>query len=861
MGALQDKRRIARIHADVASADSHYAIDAESLSLGKLVLASAAGIFADGTPFDAPGQTPPPAPLNLDLDAFIGRDITCFIELDGAGEFIPGAVDASTDRVGAGVREISALITDAQLWGEEGRHVQYKLTLRPWLHLATLSTDCKIFQNRSVVDILDELLADYPFPVDKRLIDTYPARDYQTQYNETDFQFFERLCQEWGINYFFEHSDGKHRLVLIDNMGAHRANPSEAYAQVEYHPPHWKVDAEYIHAFAPHNQLTSGRYATRDYDYTRPKADLTVSRNDPRPTGQAEGEVYQWHHGGAGSQYAQPGAGAAQGNDPHEEGRHLARLRMQQLRTHGARAQASGHLRGMVPGCTFRLQKHPRKKANGEYLVLDTRFLIEEVGRDSQNVDAVAGRRQQWRAQVDFTAHPVAEPLRPAFTRQKPYTRGPEVAVVVGPEGENIWTDALGRIKVQFPWDRIGRRDQNSTCWLRVSSPWAGNQLGGMHLPRIGQEVVVDFISGDPDLPLCLGRVYNQLNLPPWALPNQQALSGFRSRELTEGGGGNGAGGRGNHLVLDDTDKKIQAQLKSDHQHSQLSLGSIARIEDNAGRKDPRGQGFELRTDGHGALRAADGLLITTEARHGARQHMLDSEETASRLAQGQDQHDSLASAARQAEAQEAGDQHDVAAALKAQNDDIKGKGGDRAANEFPELLAPHLVLSSPAGIESTTPKSTHVASGDHIALTSGAHTSVSAGKSFLVSVKQAIRLFVYKGVIRIVAALDNIYIEAQKQGIHLRAKEEITLRAKRIVLEADEFVKVNGGTSYGNWNSSGIVNGTNGTWLEHAAVHSFAGPDSLPLPAIRFPEPKDSTVCKECLLKAMAAGSAFAKA
>lgn len=145
---------------------------------------------------------------NYNLDDFIGREISVSIELDGAGEFIPGVVGASTDRMGAGVREVNGLITDAQLWGEEGRHIQYRLVVRPWLHLATLSADCKIFQNKTVVDVLDELLGDYSFPVDKRLIETYPARDYQTQFNETDFAFFERLCQEWGINYFFEHSEG-----------------------------------------------------------------------------------------------------------------------------------------------------------------------------------------------------------------------------------------------------------------------------------------------------------------------------------------------------------------------------------------------------------------------------------------------------------------------------------------------------------------------------------------------------------------------------------------------------------------------------------------------------------------------------
>ncbi|MDN4590494.1 hypothetical protein DBA29_18585 [Xenophilus aerolatus] len=325
---------------------------------------------------------------DFDLDAFIGREVSCLIELDGAGEFLPGAVGASVDRVGAGVREINALITEAALWGEEGRHVQYRLVLRPWLHLTSLTTDCRIFQNQSVVQILDELLADYGFPVDKRLVETYPPRDYQTQYNESDLQFFERLTQEWGINYFFEHSDGKHRLVLIDNMGGHQKNPSAAYQQVEYHAPGWKLDAEYLHAFVPHHQLTSGSYSTRDYDYTRPRADLSSGRKDPRPTGQADGEVYQWHADRAGSHYAQPRAGTGQANDPQAEGDHLARLRMQQLRTHGARARASGNLRGMVPGCTFELKKHPRQDANAEYLVLDTDFLIEDVGQDSQSKDA-----------------------------------------------------------------------------------------------------------------------------------------------------------------------------------------------------------------------------------------------------------------------------------------------------------------------------------------------------------------------------------------------------------------------------------------------------------------------------------------
>ncbi|MFM9925133.1 type VI secretion system tip protein TssI/VgrG [Variovorax sp. H27-G14] len=776
---------------------------------------------------------------DFDLDSFIGRELSCLIELDGSGSFAPGAVGASVDHVGAGVRQINALITDAALWGEEGRHVQYRLVLRPWLHLATLSTDCKIFQNKTVVQILDELLADYAFPVDKRLIETYPVRDYQTQFNESDFAFFERLCQEWGISYHFEHSQGKHRLVLTDAMGAYAPSQSAAYQEVEYHAPGWKVDAEYLRSFMPEHQLTSGRYETRDYDYTRPRANLSAARKDPRPTGQSDGEVYQWHAASAaGSHYAQPKAGNADANDPQDEGRLLALLRMQALRTQGARAQASGNLRGMVPGCTFKLARHPRQSANAEYLVLDTRFLIEDVAQDSQNKDASEARKQHWRVQVDLTAHPVAEALRPMPTREKPTSHGPQTALVVGPEGQNLWTDELGRIKVQFPWDRVGQNNQHSTCWLRVSSPWAGNQLGGIHIPRIGQEVIVSFIGGDLDLPICTGRVHNQSNQPPWALPGQSALSGFRSRELTKEGG-NSAAGRSNHLVMDDTEGKIQAQLKSDHKSSSVSLGFITRVEDNAGRKDPRGEGFELRTDGHGVVRAQDGLLITTEARSNAANHAKDMGETTARLKMAQTQHQSLAEAAATAQVQDQGqDQAKVAQSLGTQNDAIKGSGGGNTAQgRFPELNEPQLVLASAAGIAATTPGSLHLQAGEHIAITSEGHISLSAAKRLLVSAKDGIRLFAFKNGMKWIAGNDKVQIQAHKDRINVTAKQavRITSTTGAIHITAPKKVVVNGGGSFTEWSNGSILHGTLGGWVEHAASHLKTGPAQLPLSTEAF--------------------------
>ncbi|MDM0111190.1 type VI secretion system tip protein TssI/VgrG [Variovorax sp. J22R133] len=778
---------------------------------------------------------------DFDLDQFIGREIACTIDLDGAGEFLPGAVGASVDRIGAGVRQINALITDAQLWGEEGRHIQYKLTLRPWLHLATLTTDCKIFQNKTVSEIFDELLADYPFSVEKRLYETYPVRDYQCQFNESDFAFFERLCQEWGISFHFEHSDDKHRLVLSDAMGAYKPNDSAAYQIVEYHAPGWKIDAEYIHTFTPHNHLTSGRYATRDYDYTRPKSDLAVGSRDPRPTGQADQEIYEWHAsqtGSAGSHYAQPRAGATGSNEPAAEGGQLALLRMQALRSHGSRAQASGNLRGMVPGCTFRLAKHPRHRANAEYLILDTRLLIEDVARDSQHLDARTERRQQWRVQVDLTAHPVAQPLRPELTRSKPRTGGPQPALVVGPEGQNVWTDDLGRIKVQFPWDRIGQKNQHSTCWLRVSSPWAGNQLGGVHIPRIGQEVIVDFYGGDPDLPICTGRVHNQMNLPPWSLPGQHALSGFRSRELLPDSG-NASGGRSNHLVMDDTAERIQVQLKSDHQHSQLSLGHIARIDGNRGRADLRGEGFELRTDGHGVLRAQDGLLISTEGRAAASGYIKAMDEAKRRLAKAHEQHEQMAELAQKFEAQQSGkEQSDVANGIAAQNADISGDcKPDVQAGVFPELAKPHLVLASPAGIETSTRQSTHIASDEHNAFTSGGHTSLVVGRGLFASVKDAIKLFAHKAGMKLVAASGDIDIKALNDSIHVLAKLNINQTAERITISAGKELILQGGRSFSRYADEGIVHGTPGFHREQAATHVLEGPQSRSIAANGWPD------------------------
>ncbi|MEJ7807452.1 MAG: type VI secretion system tip protein VgrG, partial [Telluria sp.] len=272
--------------------------------------------------------------------------------------------------------------------------------------------------------------------------------------------------------------------------------------------------------------------------------------------------------------------------------------------------------------------------------------------------------------------------------------------------------DQYGRVRVQFHWDRIGQDNENSSAWVRVASGWAGAQMGFLALPRIGQSVLVQWLDGNCDRPVITGAVANQDNMPPWSLPGELSLTGMRSRELVPGGG-NSAAGRSGHLIFDDSHGKIQTQLKSDHLHSQLSLGHITRIDDNSGRKDGRGEGFELRTDGAGILRAGGGLLVTSEARADGASHLTDMSETLQRLSKARATHEDLAGLAQQHKAQDKnGDQSDVARALKQQNDEIKGVQG--AAGSFPELAEPHVVIASANGIETTAAGSTHVASGEH---------------------------------------------------------------------------------------------------------------------------------------------------
>ena len=430
---------------------------------------------------------------NLPLKPMVGKDMCVNIELDGGGK-----------------RHISGLVTAARVVGHEGRSVTYELRIEPWLKLLTHTSDYKAFQNKTVVEILDEVLAEYSFPVEKRLVENYPPRAWQVQYGETDFDFIQRLMQEWGIYWWFEHSENSHTLVLADAINGHKTCPDSPL--VEWHQEGLKLDKEFIHTITASERLRTGKWVLDDFDFMKPRSLLKSTVANPRDTGHAEYEHYEW-----------PGDYFTMG-----EGEMLTRIRMEAQRSPGSRVGGAGNIRTLMTGYTFTLMNHPTAEVNQEYLLVQTTLFLRDNAQYS-------GQDQHFTYVTTFELHPTSEVYRPQRTLSKPHTKGPQSAIVTGPAGQEIWTDKYGRVKVQFGWDRYGNNDENSSCWVRVSYPWAGKGFGMIQIPRIGQEVLVDFKNGDPDLPIIVGRTYNQDTMPPWGLPGAATQSGFYSHTI--GGG------------------------------------------------------------------------------------------------------------------------------------------------------------------------------------------------------------------------------------------------------------------------------------------------------------------------------------
>jgi type VI secretion system secreted protein VgrG len=470
---------------------------ANPLGPGPLLFYAMSGREALGQPFvyevDLLSEDP-----NLDLSVLLGQPASVALE-----------------RNDATIRYFHGIVTHFALAGEHGRFIRYRAVLRPWLWLLSNRTNSRIFQNKTVPDVLKAMFREHGFTDFEELLSgEYRSWEFLVQYRESDLNFVSRLMEQEGIYYFFKHEEGKHTLVLSDSYSAHEPAPTNE--ELPYYPPleRERRDVEHINGWLASRRIRSGSYTAKDYNFKRPATLLDDVRKAPNDHAHAEYELFDYP-----GDFLEP-----------PEAKQQTKIRFEENQVEYEVVEANATARSLFAGTLFTLVDFPREDQNKEYLVTEAIYELRTSEYESgKSEDIEPDYRLRFRA-IDSKRQ-----FRTPRVTKKPIVEGPQTAVVVGKKDQEIWTDEFGRVKVQFFWDREGEYDENSSCFVRVAQIWAGTKWGGMHLPRIGQEVIVDFLEGDPDRPIITGRVYNADNMPPYTLPDNQTQSGIKSRS-TKGG-------------------------------------------------------------------------------------------------------------------------------------------------------------------------------------------------------------------------------------------------------------------------------------------------------------------------------------
>ncbi len=511
---------------------------------------------------------------SIPMQAMLGQSVTIEVEREDRSR-----------------RYINACVTEFSQSQRFGRYFIYEALLQPQLFFLTLTNDFRIFQKMTARDIVKKLLSENGIQVKDQLTGYYRMRDYTVQYNESTFNFISRLLEEEGASYWFEHAMGVHTMVLSDSISSRPILPS--HAAIPYYPEGIAgiPDCEHISFWGISQTVNTGKLTLRDYDFKKPKADLNVIQPYPRSHPHSRQERYHYPGG-----YREAG-----------DGTNYARVQAEALQTTHERATGRTNVRGFAVGYRFNLTNCPRKDQNREYLIVAADIDWADNSYETGVASSVVVH------ETSFNVQPTSETFRPERLTPYPVAYASDTAIVTGPPGQEIWVDEYNRIKVQMAWDREGKFDENSSCWIRVEESWSGSQRGTITIPRIGDECRIEYINGNPDHPIVTGRFYNADNMPPWKLPQNATQSGILTR-WSKGGGG------GNRLRFEDKRGEEHLELSTDYGYTQLNMGYLK----NQGNHTQRGYGFELRTNLWGSVRADKGLLLSTYTQDHTTQHASD---------------------------------------------------------------------------------------------------------------------------------------------------------------------------------------------------------------------------------------------
>ena len=489
---------------------------------------------------------------------------------------------------------------------DSGNLSHFQATMVPWLWFLTRTADCLIFQEMTVPDIIKSVFRERGFTdFDDKLSGSYREWEYCVQYRETDFNFVSRLMEQEGIYYYFRHENGKHTLVLADSIGTHK--PFTDYEEIQYQPSEGAISGgEYISDWTVEKEIQPSQYALNDFDFKNPRVDLRAVSKMDCELPEADYEVYDY-----------PGEYSVM-----QDGENYARTRIEELHSQYEVVSGNSDARGMCTGFTFKLTGYHIEAQCREYLITSATYQLDSGGYEAGRVGEGGPVFS-----CGFTAIDTRQPFRSSRNTAKPCISGPQTAVVVGPKDEEIHTDEYGRVKVQFHWDREGMKNENSSCWIRVSQSWAGKNWGAMIIPRISQEVIVEFLEGDPDRPIITGVVYNAHNMPPYKLPANKTMSTLKSNSCEKDSGFNEIrfeDKKDEEQIFIHAEKNQDVRVKNDsfewignNRHLVVKKDQIEHVENNrnekvdADHKEEIGKDRNLKVKGKEAKAVSKSLSLT----------------------------------------------------------------------------------------------------------------------------------------------------------------------------------------------------------------------------------------------------------
>ncbi|WP_109478715.1 type VI secretion system Vgr family protein [Paraburkholderia sp. C35] len=753
-------------------------------------------------------------------------------------------------------------IHTARRLGSDSALTSYQIGFTSWMHFLRFRKDARIWQDKTAEDILSDVFnahtqaqGAFRFALSKPLA----AHSFCVQY-EDDWNFCQRLMEREGLfSYFEQASDGKsHTLVITDDIATLQPLAPQ---QISFYRAGTGSETNAFVQWSGTRTLQSTSLTTRTFDYKSPGT-AANPKGTSVPTMATQGdlpvqaEVYEYT--------------GAYTYGKQDLGDRQSTVRVEEWESRAKRFHGAGAVRGIDTGRWFELTGHPEHSAGGaqerQFAVIAVEWAIENnlpvsagttdfphslnatlaAARAEHGAKAPAAVQSGDGSEGFFLTRVEAQrktvQYRSAAEHRKPHMHL-QTATVVGPENEEVYTDDLNRIKVRMHWDRLNPGDENASCWMRVAQSDTGGGYGSVHVPRIGEEVIVSFLDGDCDRPIVTGRVYNGSKTPQWH--SNGILSGYRSKEYQGSGY--------NHLVMDDATGQNRVQLYSTSTNAQLHLGYLI-AQDGNSRGAYLGSGFALSSDAYGAVRAAQGMYISTHPATGVSSQPLAVSEASTQLNNAQSVLDGLSEAASAHQAENLQDGHDsLKSFTDATQNSVTGAqagagstagantagGGTGSANAFKE---PIMLMASPAGIALSTQNTAHLSATQHINLVSGESTHIAAGKSLLASVGEKISLFVQNAGMKLFAAKGKVEIKAQSDNVELTAQKTLRLLSATETIEAaaDQEILLTSGGAYIRIKGGNIEIHAPGMIDIKGAQHSFNGPASqgYPLPSARPDQP-----------------------